>query len=322
MPTVVVLSSPAAAGVAELTAAVGDRAELVIADSPAALAAHLPAAEVVVVWEYGLRGMLADHWSGARSLRWVHSKSAGVDALLFPELVAGPVTLTNSSGVYSQALAEFAVGAILYFTKQMRRMLDNHAHRRWQEFEVARVSGTVLGLCGFGSVGRAVAAAGRALGMRVLATRRDAARPTEAGLVDQLFGPAELPAMLAASDYVVVCLPLTRATRGLIGAAELAAMKAGAYLVNIARGEIVREAALIAALRSGHLAGAALDVYEVEPLPADSPLYDLDNVLLSPHCADRTSDAVPACVDLFAANLDRYLAGTPLLNVVDKQAGY
>jgi phosphoglycerate dehydrogenase-like enzyme len=319
--TLVVLSDPRADGVAALAAA-GERVRLVIGDDLAALAPHLPEAEIVLTWEHRAYGLLEPLIPRAPALRWVHSKSAGVDSLLTPALLASPATLTNSSGVYSQALAEFALGAILFFAKKMRRMLDAQAHRRWQQFTVAKVARQTVGIVGLGSVGLAVATAARALGMTVLATRRDPSAGTTGLPVDRVYGPDDLLSMLAASDYVVLAAPLTAATRGLIGPAALAAMKPSAYLINVGRGQTVQQAALVAALQGGQIAGAALDVYEAEPLPADSPLYALDNVLLSPHCADHTDDALQACVDLFLANLDRYLTGRPLLNVVDKRAGY
>ncbi|MBI5497961.1 MAG: D-2-hydroxyacid dehydrogenase [Deltaproteobacteria bacterium] len=260
-------------------------------------------------------------WGRFRRLRWVHSLSAGVDLVLFPELVDSAVTLTNARGVFAVALAEFAVAGMLFFAKGLRRLLRQQAERTWRRFDMVELHGQRLVIVGYGAIGRAVATRARALGMDVVGIRR---RPGAA--VDELgvavCGTAALHGALAEAHHVVVAVPLAADTRGLIGRAELAAVRPGAVLVNIGRGPVVDQDALVEALRTGHLRGAALDVFTHEPLPPDSPLWRMDNVLISPHCADQTASWLHQSTALFLDNLRRFTAGEPLLNVVDKRLGY
>jgi phosphoglycerate dehydrogenase-like enzyme len=175
---------------------------------------------------------------------------------------------------------------------------------------------------GYGDIGCAVAARARDMGMRILALRRHPEKSAGDTLVDAAFGPAQLHELLAQSDFVVVAAPLTAETRGMIGARELAAMRPTAVIVNIGRGPVVDEAALVEALRAKRIAGAALDVFDTEPLPAGHPFYGLDNLLLSPHCADHTPDWLERAMRFFLDNFDRFRQGQPLLSVVDKRLGY
>ncbi len=255
-------------------------------------------------------------------LRWVHSRSAGIERLLFPALVESPIPLTNGKGVFSASLAEWVIGAVLYFAKDFRRLVKNQGARQWEEFAPDMVDGRTLGIVGYGDIGRATAARARALGMNILAVRR---RPTESRgdpLVDEVLDGDGLPALLERSDYVLVATPLTAETRHLLGRKELGHLKPEAVLINVGRGAVIDEKELVRALQERRLKGAALDVFEEEPLPAESPLWGLDSVLLSPHCADQTVTWLQDASRAFLLNLERFRRGEPLRNVVDKARGY
>jgi glyoxylate/hydroxypyruvate reductase len=256
----------------------------------------------------------------APRVRWIQASSSGVGAWVRRlGLVDAPVLVTNAAGIHAVPLAEFAVFGMLYFARRMPAVIADQRTHHWARFHVELVRGKTLAIVGLGAVGSEVARLGRQLGLRVLGLRRSTA---ESVLVDRLFRPAELVSMLAESDYVVLCVPSTAETTALLGEAEFAAMRPGAVLSNIARGQVVDEGALIAALRSGHLGGAALDVFAREPLPPDSPLWDMPNVLITPHSMSTALGENTLLTELFADNLRRYLAGEPLRNAVDKRRGY
>lgn len=255
-------------------------------------------------------------------LRWVHSRSAGVEHLLFPALVESPVVLTNGRGVFAAGLAEFVAAAILYFAKGLGRMRRGQQARRWDPFLVEWLRGRTLGIVGYGDIGRAVAERMRGFGMRVIGLRRRPEASVGDPHLDEVLGPERLDELMERSDYVVVSTPLTPATRGLVGARAIAAMKPSAVLVNVGRGPAVDEAALVAALQAGRIRGAALDVFDQEPLAAAHPLWGLDNVLLSPHCGDHTQGWLEAAMQAFLENLERFRRGEPLAGVVDKHRGY
>jgi len=253
-------------------------------------------------------------------LSWIHTISTGVDHVLFPFLVESEITLTNARGVYDRSVAEMVLAYMLLVVKELPGFLRLQAEHRWQKASLREMEGLTVGFVGFGGIGRQVAAWARPLGMRIVATRR---HPEGAAFpVDLMLPPERLPELLAQSDFVVVGLPSTPQTRGLIGAHALAQMKPGAWLINVARGGLVDEAALVSALRAGRLGGACLDVFEEEPLPQDSPLWSLPNVILTPHTSGLSPRLHERSAELFLENLGRYVAGRPLLNVVDKRAGY
>jgi|HubBroStandDraft_6_1064221.scaffolds.fasta_scaffold04003_8 phosphoglycerate dehydrogenase-like enzyme len=257
------------------------------------------------------------------NLLWVHSRSVGLERTLFPELVESAVPLTNGAGVFSASLGEFALAAILYFAKDFRRIIRNQMAGVWEAFDVSWASGKTVGIIGYGDIGRAVAERVRALGMTVLAVRRHASTSRGADpLVEQTYTPEQRLEMLSRCDFVVVAAPLTSETRGMIGEAEFAAMKPTAVVINVGRGPIINEEAMAKALSSGRIAGAALDVFDHEPLPAGHPFYKLENVLLSPHCADHTPDWLDNAMKFFIEQYERFRKGEPLLNVVDKNLGY
>ena len=260
-------------------------------------------------------------WSAARKVQWVHSLSAGVENTLFPELIESPVPITNARGVFKRSLGEFALSAILFFAKDLRRMVRNQEAAVWEQFDVEEIHGRTLGIVGYGEIGRATAERAHALGMKIVALRR---RPGLAAdpIVDKFYPIEERAAMMGICDYVVAAAPLTEDTRGLIGEKELAAMKSSGVIINVGRGPVISEAALVKALQERRIKGAGLDVFDKEPLPRDHPFWKLDNVLLSPHCADHTSTWMEEAMEFFLYNFERFTKGEPLENVVDKRAGY
>jgi phosphoglycerate dehydrogenase-like enzyme len=279
----------------------------------------------------------------APRLKWVQLHMAGVNALAaHPLYTASAIPLTTTSGVHAAAIAEYAITVLLALAHRVPRMVEWRARggwpddrERWPLFVPVEVRGATLGIIGYGSIGRELGRIARtAFGMTVLACKRDPGRRADAGyalpgtgdpagvLPEAWYPPEKVGALLARSDVVVMCAPLTPATRGMIGPRELAAMKPGAFFVNVGRGATVDEAALAAALRSGRLGGAAVDVFAEEPPPPGHPLYALDNVIVSPHVSGFLPSYDDKCADLFAENLRRFIAGQPLLNLVDRALGY
>lgn len=276
--------------------------------------------EVILFWS-GSREMLREAFIRCGRLRWVHSRWAGLDTLLFPELVNSDVILTNGKGVFSQSLGEFALTAILYFAKDIPRMRRNQAARTWAPFEVEMIEGKVLGIVGYGDIGRAVATRAQAMGMRILALKRHAAHEPDA-LIERYYRPTELHDMLSRCDYIAAAAPLTAETRHMIGDAEFASMKDSAVVINVGRGAVIDEGAMVRALSEKRIRGAGLDVFEQEPLSKDSPLYGMENVLLSPHCADNIAGWKDDAMRFFLEQYARFEKNEPLLNVVDKRLGY
>jgi phosphoglycerate dehydrogenase-like enzyme len=284
--------------------------------------ALLPTVEVL----YG--GLLrAENLQLAERLRWMHTSAAGVGHVLFPGLVESDIVLTNGRGLHAASIAEHTLGVVLALARRLHVARDLQRAHRWAQEGLwtatpsfLDLAGATLGLVGFGAIGRAVAARARAFGLQVIAVRRHpAADPAPA---HEQWGTDRLDDLVARADWLVLCPPLTPETHRLMDAARLARMKPTAALVNVGRGALVDEPALVAALRERRLAGAALDVFEEEPLPPESPLWDLDEALLTPHVSGLGPRYWERAVDQFAANLTRYLAGEPLENVVDKRAGY
>jgi phosphoglycerate dehydrogenase-like enzyme len=293
---------------------------------------HTTGSQAVVFEQEAINATAILHWSASRELlrtvfamcpnvKWVHSRSAGLDSALFPELIESDVILTNGRGVFSASLGEFALAAILYFAKDFRRMIRNQSAGRWEPFDVEVIAGKTVGIVGYGDIGRAVSARVHAMGMRVLAMKRHAPQKNDP-LIDRYYSSEQLGEMLAHCDYIVVTAPLTEETRHMIDEPEFAAMKPNAVVINVGRGPVIREEALTKALTSGRIKGAGLDVFEHEPLPAGHPLYQLENVLLSPHCADNTPDWKDRAMDFFLQQYDRFAKDEPLENVVNKRLGY
>ncbi len=254
------------------------------------------------------------------TLKWVHTVSAGVEHALDDVLRAAPVTLTNARGVFDLPIAETVVTYMLMIVKQMPVFMAQQRAHRWKKQSLREIAGLTVGIVGLGSIGAEIARLCNVLGMRVLATRR---RPEEgAPHVERLFPPEQLEVLLAQVDFAVLAVPLTAETRGMIGETQLRALHPDAWLINIARGAIIDEPALMRALQNGQLAGAALDVFSHEPLPADSPLWDMENVIITPHNSWSTPHLEEREAALFLDNLERYVRGEALRHVVDKELGY
>jgi phosphoglycerate dehydrogenase-like enzyme len=305
--TVLVLADPTDPLLAMLEA-LPDGTRIAAGNRVEAFTDSAPTADVILNWT-GSRELLRQVWQIAPHVRWIHSRSAGLDELLFPELAASPVPLTNARGVFSEILGEFAISAVLFFAKGLRRMVRSQEAGIWDQFDTVEVAGQTMGIIGWGDIGKAAARRAEAMGMHIVGLRR-------------ADGPERKRDLLTRSDYVVLSTPLTPETRGIIGQAELRAMKPTAVLINVGRGPLVDETALAKALRERRIGGAALDVFDEEPLPAGHPFYALDNVLLSAHSADHTPDWKQRAMQLFLDNFERYRKGEALRNVVDKQRGY
>jgi len=320
LPTLLVLADPSEPQLRMLEP-FRDRVRIVVGPTLEAVADAAPSADAILVWTAS-RDLLQQVFALAVRTRWVHSRSAGLDTLLFPALVDSPVPLTNSSGVYSRSLGEFVAAGVLFFAKDLHRMQRNQAAGRWEQFDVEMAHQKTMGIVGYGDIGRSAAHLAKALGMHVIALRRRPGQSQGDPLVDEALGGDRLLELMARSDYVVVAAPLTPDTRGLVSADAIAAMKPSGVLINVGRGAVIDEPALIDALRHKRIRGAALDVFAQEPLPAGHPMYGLDNLLLSPHCADHTSTWIDDAMHFFTGNLERFLQGEPLRNVVEKRLGY
>ena len=267
-------------------------------------------------------------FAAARQLRWIHSATAGVEANLFPALVASAVTLTNAAGVHDVGIPEHCLAMMFAFARNLPIARRLQQAREWNRFTVMTggtgirtLAGAKLAVLGAGAIGTGLTRLAAGLGMEVRVLRRRPDGPAVPGAT-AVVGEDLLHETLGWADFVVLALPLTTATRGIIDAAALEAMRASTYLINVGRGELVDDAALIDALQSGGLAGAGLDVVSTEPLPATSPYWDLDNVILTPHVSAYRSDFFSHMLAVFTANLERWVAGQPLTNVVDKRLGY
>lgn len=307
-------------GVARLRAG-APHVEVVHARTADELVEGVVEADVAFSWRIDARAL-----SHARRLRWIHTPAAGIGpALLSDTLRRSDIVLTNSRGLNAPSVAEHAWALVLAMARRLPEAVARQATSTWAQNELTTpaprlLQGLTLGIVGLGTIGTAVARPGRAFGMRIVATRRHADRPSPD--VDAIYPPTDLDRLLATSDVVVVAAPETIETKRLIGAGELALMKRDALLVNVGRGTLIDEAALVAALHAGHLGGAALDVFVEEPLPADSPLWTAPRLIVSPHLGGVRGDYWDVAVDLFLENLRRFENTEPLLNVVDKDAGY
>ena len=281
----------------------------------------------------------------APHLAWVHSATSGVEGALTPAALGRGVVVTNARGVFSRPIAEYVLMMILSVSRKLPELLELQRERTWQPLEGAELRDVTVGIVGLGSIGRAVGALATAFGCRVVAVRRrptDGDRPPReasggdggggevAGedrpfgevMLDRVGGPETLPELLAESDFIVLAAPLTPETEDMINAETLAMVKPGAWLINVARGRLIDERALLRALRDGPLGGAVLDTFRDEPLPPMSSFYDLPNVIVTPHTAWSSGRVLDRSVELFCDNLRRFAKGEPLLNVVDPAAGY
>ena len=291
-------------------------------DSFDRLAAEIADAEVFVGWQLRL-----EQFRAASKLRWIHATTAAVHQLLFPELVASPVRITNSSAIHGPVVAEHAIALVLALAKGLPLAGRYQARHHWGQQEVWRsallpreVAGATLGVIGLGAIGRECVRLGQALGMTVVAMRE---HPEKGGFgADRVFAPADFHDLLAQAEYIIVAAPLTAATKELFHDRAFSQMRRDACLVNVSRGALVDESALERALRSGRIRAAALDVFETEPLPAESTLWDLENALITPHSAAMTDKLWERHYARIVDNLGRFLTEKPLLGEIDKQKGY
>lgn len=275
----------------------------------------------------------------APNLRWVQTHWAGIEHLREQPLWNSDILVTNASGIHAPNIAQYVMAQILSWAHRTPRWFyyqqrGEWPHGRWEKFVPDELRGQTLGIAGYGSIGREVARLARCFGMRVLATKRDARRIEDAeysltgmgdpaGTMAARIYPGEATrSMVAECDYVVIALPLTERTRHLFDEQMFRTMKPTAFLVNVGRGEVVKESDLVRALKKGWIAGAGLDVFATEPLPADSPLWKMENVIISPHVSGFTQAYDERATDLFADNLRRYLHGAPLLNAISREEGY
>jgi len=291
---------------------VGTRVEHVRSEN--ALRDALRSADVLVVTDFR-SGMLARCWPEQPTVRWVHATSAGVDALMFPALRNSSIPVTNARGIFNRGIAEYVLGAILLFAKDTLGNLHYQRQRRWQHRDTALIDGRRVLIVGAGSIGSTVAQLLSAAGMQVVGTARS---QREVAGFRQVYAQQQLPKLLPEADYVVITAPLTPDTEGLFDHDTFAAMKPAACLINVGRGAIVRTDALLEALNQGHLGGAALDVLEEEPLPADHPLWEQPQVMISAHMAGDFIGWRQALGEQFTDNFHRWVTGEALHNVVDK----
>lgn len=307
------------AEVREPVRAMGDGA----AHAPDGLLREIAAAEV-----YCGFGLPEEAFRRAEELRWIHTAAAGVSGILYPALRESDVALTNAAGVYAEPMAEHAVAAMLHFARALDHAVAAGARREWARDRMAgrgspirELAGSRVGVAGYGGAGGVVGRRAAALGTEVWGLRRSPGEepPPEVG---RMLGPEGMEELAAASDYLVITLPETRATREAVGERVLEALGPEGVLVNLARGEVVDEEALVRALREDRIRGAALDVFREEPLPPSSPLWSLDRVLVTPHTSGVSPRVWDRQTDLILENVRRYLAGEPLLNEVDKERGY
>lgn len=283
------------------------------------LAEALDGADVLYQW-HSFSPALKENWAAASSLKWVHVSAAGVSQLLFDELVQSDVVYTNSRGVLSRAIAEFALGFVLDTAKDAQASFRLQQQQRWQHRITQKIQGQNALVVGIGSIGREIARLFRAVGMEVSGAGRTG-RPGDDEF-DWIYSSQDLPGIVHGFDYVVLAAPLTAETRGLLNSDVLASMKPSAHLINVGRGELVHTGALTEALASGSIAGAALDVVHPEPLPEGHALWSMENVIITPHMSGDTENYLDDLGNLFVENLGRFVNGEPLLNVVEKTLGF
>lgn len=280
------------------------------------LTEHLPTADILIAWG---QTNIDQHLPSAPHLRWIHSLSAGVETILSPAVQESPILLTNVRGIHGIPMSEHVFGMMLAFSRGMAGFTKHQQSALWQRLPLSELYNKTLCIVGLGSIGREIAKRAKAFNMRVVATKRTL---TEELFVDELCTPDELDRLLAESDYVVLTVPQTPDTIGLFNYERICRMKSAAMLINVARGSIVSEEGLVQALREQKIAFAALDVFASEPLDATSPLWQMGNVLITPHCAAISPLYLDRAIQCFTENLSLYLQGKPMRNLIDKVRGY
>lgn len=263
----------------------------------------------------------------ARKLRWIQTTGAGIDRFLFPEVVNSQVIITNAGDILSNPISEHVIAIMLSFCRKLQFFIINQREKKWERYggyvgeQFEELSGKTIGIVGLGRIGEKVAKKAKSLGMRVIATKRNLSAP-KPNYVDKLIHRENLRELLKKSDFVVLTVPFTKETEGLIGEAQLRCMKKTSYLINVSRGKIVQEDELIKALEEGWIAGAGLDTFEEEPLIQDSKLWDMKNVIITPHVAGISRCFLERVTNVFCQNLKLFLNNETLINIVDKNSGY
>lgn len=293
------------------------REKILLARDDINLVEDIESAEVI------LGDISREEFRKAKNLRWIQATGAGVDRLLFPELVESNVILTNASGVHPISIAEHTFAFILAITRGLIKSFEGKRLKVWfhNEVSIDELYGKTIGIIGYGKIGQGIARLAKGFGMRVIGLKRDPGKEVEVK-PDVLLGKESLDTLLKESDIVVIIVPLTKETYNLIGARELNLMKPTSILINVARGKVVDESALIKALRERRILSAGLDVFETEPLPPDSELWDLDNVVITPHIAGLNPYYTDRLLEIFIKNLQTYPDVSKMINVVDKRLGY
>ncbi|MCE5197570.1 MAG: D-2-hydroxyacid dehydrogenase [Armatimonadota bacterium] len=276
-------------------------------------------ADAMIGW-----GITPEVFAEARNLKWIQFGSSGIDHTVFPELLHSDVIVTTMSGIHTVPVAEHVLAIMLALARRLDAAAMLQAEHSYNRAELAatssELSGKTIGIIGLGKIGSNIARLAKAFDMRVVGTKRTVDSPIPN--VDELFTPDQLHKILPVSDFLVLVVPLTSVTRALIGREEIALMKDGSYLINVARGVMVDHDALGDALRSGKLNGAALDVFPTEPLPPDSPIYDLPHTIITPHTAGSSARYSERAAEIFKRNLDAFVSGEEMINVYDKERGY
>lgn len=291
--------------------------EIVMTDGPEETKDKIDGAEIYVDWAYDFYKDIVEKGD---SIKWIQSLSAGVDMLPMDLTKERGIVVTNASGIHKIQISENVFGYMLMFVRGLNKFYELQKEKKWDKsIRTTELYEKTMGVIGAGSIGSEIARLGKAFGMRVIGLRKSG-RPEE--FYDVMYNNDGLKELLSQSDFVVSCIPLTPETRHMLGEEEFKIMKASAYFINISRGGVVDEKALIKALGEGWIKGAGLDVFEEEPLPSDSPLWDMPNVIITPHVAGLTDRYMERAMALFNDNLDRYLKGESLVNVVDPDKGY
>lgn len=277
---------------------------------------HIATTDILLTWgAVDIRPL----YQAAPKLKWIHALSAGVEKLTFEELKASNTLLTNSRGIHGIPISEHVLAMMLAFTRGLNLFIRQQSHKQWKRTTVDEIYDKTIGIVGLGSIGREIAKKAKGMGMRVVASKQTI---TTELFVDKLYAATDLHELLATADFVVVALPLLKETTNLFTLKEFAVMKPSAYFINIARGAVVNQTDLVTALNQGLIKGAGLDVFEQEPLSETSPLWDMSNVIITPHLAALSPNYMDRAIKLFTDNLSRFIQHKEMLNVIDKHKGY
>lgn len=311
----ILLNHPAADSYARLIGERFPQVRAIVAPDSARLEQHISGADALLAFRFPV-----EVFDRAKKLRWFQCTGAGVDSMAPICDKVSHITVTNARGIHGDVIADYVMAGVTMLHWDFLRLLREQAEKQWKPRHVSPLAEKTLGVIGLGSIGATIARRAKSAGMKVIGSKRDTSVPIEG--VDRLFASDSLQDLLPLCDFIVLAVPGTAATAGLLGAAEIARMRPGAFLINIARGNVIVETELVRALQAGKIAGAVLDVFEQEPLPQDSPLWDMPNVIATPHLAGSPTNYTERVFAIFAENIDRFLKGEALKNVVDLQRGY